>query len=128
MTAIHAWAAHARKPIQYHWKGTNVQAEMYSVFKAEVSVPGCPETEMNSALVEQLAAEPRVLICGQALSHCVNFSTRDLVSAWPKTRLADLSLLKDMSSPVAGFEAQAAEFVSYLQGVGVGVVAGAEVA
>lgn len=84
----------------------------------------------------------------QALSHCVNFSTRDLIGAWPPQRYArprlpsksspsnnrlialpthtnnrrgDLSLLRAMSSPVAGFERQAQEFVDFLKASGVGV-------
>lgn len=97
---------------------------MYSVFKAEVPVPGCPETDLNEALVQQLAAEPRVLICGQALSHCVNFSTRDLIAAWPRDRTSDVGLLATMSSPVAGFETQAVQFVAFLKEQGVGVVGG----
>lgn len=95
---------------------------MYSVFKAEVPVPGCSETEMNEALVGELVAEPRVLICGQALSHCVNFSTRDLLAAWPEGRVGDLGLLAGMSSPVVGFEKQAEEFVEMLKEKGVRVV------
>ena len=124
--AIHAWSAHARKPIHYYWKGTNIRTEMYSVFKAEVPVPGCAETAMNEALVRELVAEPRVLICGQALSHCVNFSTRDLLAAWPDGRMNDLGLLAGMSSPVAGFEKQADEFVAMLKEKGVSVVVGGQ--
>lgn len=114
LAAIHAWSAHTRKPIRYYWKGTNIRTEMYSVFKAEVPVPGCAETEVNEALVRELVAEPRVMICGQALSHCVNFSTRDLLAAWPEGRMDDLTLLAGMSSPVIGFEGQAVEFLGPL--------------
>jgi len=99
---------------------------MYSVFKAEVPVPGCVETEMNEALGRELMAEPRVLICGQALSHCVNFSTRDLLAGWPEGRMGDLGLIKGMSSPVAGFEKQADEFVGMLKEKGVRVVVDGE--
>lgn len=42
--ALHAWSAHARKPVDYTWKGINPMAEMYSAFKAEVPVPGDPST------------------------------------------------------------------------------------
>lgn len=77
---------------------------------------------MNEALVRELVAEPRVLICGQALSHCVNFSTRDLLAAWPEGRMDDLGLLAGMSSPVKGFERQADEFLGMLKERGVRVV------
>lgn len=40
------------------------------------------------------------------------------------TRLGDLSLLRNMSSPVAGFEQQALEFIGFLRGKGVGVEEG----
>ena len=95
---------------------------MYSVFKAEVPVPHAPETDMNLTLVKKLEAEPKVYICGQALSHCVNFSTRDLISAWPAGRRGDLCLLRNMASPVGGFEGQAEEFVDYLKKEGVEVM------
>jgi hypothetical protein len=43
-------------------------------------------------------------ITPQALSHCVAFSTRDLVARWPKDEIAKLVLLVDCSSPVPSFE------------------------
>jgi len=95
---------------------------MYSVFQAEVPVPGSPETEMNDDLVKQLVAEPRVLICGQALSHCVNFSVRDLMLAWPRERIGDVGLLLGMSSPVQGFEDDAERFVAFMRESGAQVV------
>lgn len=121
-SGIHAWTAKTRKPIHYHWKGINALTEMYSVFQAEIPVPGSLETEMNDDLVKQLVAEPRVLICGQALSHCVNFSVRDLMLAWPCERIGDLGLLLGMSSPVQGFEDDAERFVAFMREEGAQVV------
>ncbi|TFJ88173.1 hypothetical protein NSK_000525 [Nannochloropsis salina CCMP1776] len=122
LEGIHAWTAKTRKPIHYHWKGINALTEMYSVFQAEIPVPGSLETEMNDDLVKQLVAEPRVLICGQALSHCVNFSVRDLMLAWPCERIGDLGLLLGMSSPVQGFEDDAERFVAFMRESGAQVV------
>jgi len=65
---------------------------------------GC---SLNTALIKSLQRTGKLVIVGEALSHCVNFTVRDLVDAWPADRLSDLIILTDCSSPVAGYEAQA---------------------
>ena len=60
---------------------------------------------MNTSLVEALERADKVVICGEALSHCVNYTVRDLVAVWPHDRRQDLVLLTDCSSAVPGFEA-----------------------
>jgi hypothetical protein len=55
--------------------------------------------------VDVLKHADKVVICGEALSHCVNYTVRDLVDAWPQDRLGDLVILIDCASPVPGFEA-----------------------
>lgn len=61
----------------------------------------------------------KVIIGGQALSHCVNYSTRDLLDHWEPKAPAGLVLLRDGASPVTGCERQAHEFLSDMQAAGV---------
>jgi nicotinamidase-related amidase len=107
--------------VEYHIKGQNEWAEMYSIFKAEYPVEELVgpndineknikkyyrgnqtkfketskidisksdeadgvylQTTFNKSLYESLTKESRpIYICGEALSHCVNWSLRDLVT------------------------------------------------
>lgn len=87
-----------------------------SCFAAEVPVQGDEANDKGRAMLAKLCARDRVLVCGQASSHCVNFSARDLAAAWKRTtagaledevarrRMGNLVLLKDGMSPVSGFE------------------------
>lgn len=60
---------------------------------------------LNQSLINVLKHADKVVICGEALSHCVNYTVRDLVDAWPAERIQDLVLLTDCASSVPGFEA-----------------------
>jgi nicotinamidase/pyrazinamidase len=65
------------------------------------------KTDDNNALVDYLAERDLpIVVCGQALSHCVNWSTRDLKRLLG-TRQNKIILLSDCSSAVGGFEKQA---------------------
>merc|ERR1712032_1619614 len=68
-----------------------------------------------------LAKHKKVVCCGEAMSHCVNWSTRDLLSGWDTDRVGDIVLLEDCASAVAGFEAIAKTFVSDMRAAGVTV-------
>jgi len=100
---------------------------MYSALKAEVPVKDDPSTSLNLRLVKQLASHSQVVVCGQAKSHCVNYTTRDLLSAWPKGRpTADICVLSDATSAVGGYEKEAAKFFDDMQTAGVTLVKAAE--
>ena len=60
---------------------------MYSALKAEVEIAEDPETCLNAGMIARLGSKERVLVCGQAQSHCVNFTVRDLVAHWPQEDL-----------------------------------------
>ena len=107
-------------------KGQNNRTEMYSALKAEVEVRDDAATRLNMPLIEQLKSHAQVVICGQAKSHCVNHSTRDLLSQWPARRAADLVLLTDCTTAVAGFEASADEFEADMRAAGVTLVSSKE--
>lgn len=105
-----------------------------SCFAAEVPVEGDEANERGRALLAKLCARDSVLVCGQASSHCVNFSARDLAAAWKRTttagalddeiarrRMGSLVLLKDGMSPVPGFENEASKFLEDMAGMGISV-------
>jgi len=125
--ALQNWSGHNLDIVNYVNKGTCPLTEMYSGLKADVELKNDESTQLNRKLVARLREADRVLICGQALSHCVQFTTRDLVANWPKNRLQDLWLIEDQSSAVGGFEKAAVDFVDDMRAAGVTVRKSAEV-
>jgi nicotinamidase-related amidase len=120
-TALQTWSGHNLDIVNYINKGTCPLTEMYSGLKADVELKHDASTQLNRKLVARLLEADRVLICGQALSHCVQFTTRDLIANWPKNRIQDLWLIEDQSSTVGGFEKAAADFVTDMRAAGVTV-------
>jgi len=98
-------------------------------------VEGDEANERGQAQLAKLCARDKVLVCGQASSHCVNFSARDLAAAWKKgaaagaapedgsarRRMAGIVLLRDGMSPVVGFENEASKFLDDMSAMGVTV-------
>jgi len=119
--ALQSWSGHNLDIVNYVNKGTCPLTEMYSGLKADVEVKDEESTKLNRKLVARLLEADRVLICGQALSHCVQFTTRDLIANWPKNRIKDVCLIEDQSSAVGGFEKAAADFVADMKAAGVTV-------
>ena len=66
----------------------------YSAIIAEVPVRDDPATHLNTKLLQKLHACPQLVVCGQALSHCVNFTVRDIVDNW-RGENSKIVLLKD---------------------------------
>mmetsp|Transcript_22779 Transcript_22779/g.59457 ORF Transcript_22779/g.59457 Transcript_22779/m.59457 type:complete len:628 (+) Transcript_22779:69-1952(+) len=122
MEALNDWAIARSRSVNFYFKGQNNRAEMYSALKSEVSVPDDPTTDFDRELVDTLAKHQKVLCCGEAKSHCVNWSTRHLLECWPKGRKKDIVLLKDCCSAVAGFEEVAAQFERDMTNAGLTVV------
>jgi nicotinamidase/pyrazinamidase len=98
------WTKLSRRPIYYVQKGSNCFTEHYSALKADVVLPHDPATSLNQEVVNALKSSKIVAVCGQALSHCVNFTVRDLVNLWPENRVSDIVVMTDCTSSVPGFE------------------------
>ena len=64
------------KIIEYIHKGENCLTEMYSAIEAEVPIPTDPNTQTNTGLIAKLKLASKLLICGQAKSHTVNYTTK----------------------------------------------------
>lgn len=120
---LDAWIDRTRGAVDWLHKGQNVHTEMYSALKAEVVIESDPATKLNRGLIEQLSKCERILVCGQAKSHCVNFTVRDLIENlnWPKDQLSRVWVLEDAMSSVPGFEKAGDQFIVDMTAAGLTV-------
>lgn len=76
-------------------QGQSCVTEMYSALQAEVPIDADSSTCFNEDLLSMLQSQQKVVIVGQALSHCVNFSTRDIVDKWAPLPMSNLVVITD---------------------------------
>ncbi|MFT5683912.1 MAG: nicotinamidase/pyrazinamidase [Myxococcota bacterium] len=113
--AIHEWEDRRFAMADFVTKGSNPWTEHFSAVQAEVPDPTDPSTQVNAGLIATLQSADVVLLAGEALSHCLANTVRDIADCFadPST-ISKLVLLTDAASPVTGFEAQADTFVREL--------------
>ena len=125
--ALDAWADREGRSVEVVTKGENPWTEHYSALQAEVPDPADEDTELNQALLAELDRFDRVLIAGEAGSHCVRATVEHLAAHLPSGRMGKLVLLTDCISPVGGFEAQQAEFLAAMQARGLQLALSTEI-
>ena len=108
-------------------KGQNPWTEHYSAMMAEVPDPADAATQLNCALLHSLQSAERIYIAGEAGSHCVKATTEHIVAHWPPHALSKLALIRDCISPVSGFEAQYAAFITAMHERGVSILSADDV-
>lgn len=89
----------------YELKGRNPLTENYSVLRPEVltDATGKPIAQKNTEFLRMLLSYDRVIIAGQAKSHCVAWTVSDLLTEIQQTdsTLAEkIYLMEDLTSPV----------------------------
>ena len=119
LIALNHWARMTLKPIEYIFKGQHPGTEHYSAIRAEVPDINDPATQTNVPLLEQLLQADTLLIAGQALSHCVASTVRDIADYMPQDQLHKLVVLTDCCSPVPGFEKESELFIGEMRTRGV---------
>jgi nicotinamidase/pyrazinamidase len=125
--AANAWARSNMKEITYVSKGENCLTEMYSALRAEVPDAADASTLLNVRLLGTLKESSRLFVCGQALSHCVQFTVRDLVESYEedvsfRDRIGSINILHDCTSAVPGFEEEGKTFLADMKSKGVRIV------
>eukprot|EP01038_Epipyxis_sp_PR26KG_P015394 gene15394-20761_t len=93
--SLEIWKEKRLRDIVLVHKGMNNLTEMYSAIEAEVPLPFDVQTFKNAPLVEKLKHARKLIIGGQALSHCVNYTCRDILKYWDAKNPADIILLTD---------------------------------
>lgn len=104
--------------VDYVTKGSNFWVEHYSAVQAEVPDPEDPGTQLNIRLIETLQKADKIWTSGQALSHCMANTIRDIANNFGEENIKKFVLLEDTTSPVPGFESLAENFVSEMTGRG----------
>lgn len=99
--ALREWVHRTGRDYEAVVKGIHPFAEHFGVFRAQVPVPGAPETELNTSLITLLNRNDRVLLVGEARSHCVGTSMKQVLRYAPEL-VPKLVVLTDCMSDVAG--------------------------
>ena len=102
MSAIDQWEIKNQKTASRFFKGMDSMTEQYSAVRPEVDY-GVDLS--NKALIERLCKneEQILLVSGEASSHCVPETIRDLWEYMTPEKIARTVLLSDTMSPVSGF-------------------------
>lgn len=110
LQALNNWEKVNNRKVQYVRKGTNPKTEHYSVFKAEVIDEKDEATKLNTTLIDFINMHDKVEFAGQAASHCVAGSVIDYLENVPLKDREKVTVLKDCTSAVPGYEQAAQDF------------------
>jgi nicotinamidase-related amidase len=117
-TAIHEWEDRFAVP-DFITKGSNPWTEHFSGVRAEVPDPEDPSTHINTGLIQTLEEADIILLAGEALSHCLANTVRDIAANFSDSRYIEkMVLLTDASSSVTGFEQYGIDFVNEMTAKG----------
>jgi len=102
LDAISQWSRRGKfyQPIM---KGQYPFSEHFGAFAAQVSFDDVPETKINTALIDELGQFETIYLAGQAKSHCVANTVKQLIDYAPGL-VQKLTILEDTMSDVEGFE------------------------
>ena len=124
-----AWHSAARhtQPI-YIVKGRTIRTEFYGIFGAEIPDPEDPTSGLNTALLEAVMQHDNIYIAGEAKSHCVLETERQLVDHFrdQPELLKRLYFLEDCTSsvqhPVVDFDTIANTSLTAMEQQGIHLV------
>jgi len=116
--ALNEWATEKCNTVDFVAKGSNPFTEHYSGVQADVPDDSDPSTKLNTNLIDALTEADEILITGEALSHCVANTIRDVATQFGVDNIKKFTLLQDTSSNVGGFEKLGRDFVIEMAGKG----------
>lgn len=122
MESLLNWARlQGNSNIDFVTKGSNPWAEHFSAVQAEVPDPEDPTTQLNVGFIKILEEADEVLFCGEAGSHCLANTVRDIANSFKDsndTFLKKCVLITDATSPVPGFESFQDDFIKEMKNRG----------
>ena len=128
-----AWHSAARNTQPtYVVKGRTIRTEYYGIFGAEIPDPDDPESGLNVTLLDAVMKHDKVYVAGEAKSHCVLETERQLVGRFGNQPelLKRFHFLKDCTSsvkhPSIDFDALAEAELAQMEQQGIQVVLSTE--
>jgi len=121
------WEKNQKNNINYVSKGSAITTEHYSGVKAEVPDGKDPSTQLNIRFIEMLKQSDKILVAGEALSHCLKSTIEDIVKEFKDPSLIEkIILLEDATSsvisPFVDFPAISQNFVEDMKAKGMKVL------
>ena len=117
--ALQRWEQQRFALVDYVTKGSNPFTEHYSAIVADVPDPSDPGTQINTAFIKTLLDADIVAIAGEAGSHCLANTVRDVANNFgDDSYVKRLVLLEDATSPVPGFEPFQTDFIKEMKARG----------
>lgn len=111
--ALQEWEQENYAAVDFVTKGSNHFVEHFSAVKAEVVDPEDPSTQLNTSFINTLMEADEVLFAGEAGSHCLANTVRDIADSFKDDSfIKKCVLLTDGTSPVPGFEPYQQKFIS----------------
>ncbi|GAB3565306.1 hypothetical protein GCM10027578_12400 [Spirosoma luteolum] len=101
LDALRHWTTARDRDYVAVQKGQYPLTEHFGIFRAQVPDPTVPETQLNTALIADLDRFDRICLMGEAKSHCVANSLRQLLDYAPAL-VPKLTLVTDCTSDVTG--------------------------
>jgi nicotinamidase/pyrazinamidase len=116
--ALTAWEQEKFDRVNYIVKGNNPYTEHFSAVKAEVPDPDDISTQINTPFITTLQEADIIYLTGEALSHCLANTGRDIAECFTDQYVSKLVLLKDAASNVTGFDFLGQAFIKDLTAKG----------
>ena len=113
--SLEKWEQENFGVVNYVTKGSNIRTEHYSAIKADVIDPKDNTTQLNADLIDVISNVDKLIVCGEAKSHCVKWTLSDIVEAFATANNNDeyvkkIVLLEDATSCIGGFEKATEDF------------------
>jgi nicotinamidase/pyrazinamidase len=128
MNALLAWTHETGRDYRAVSKGINPLTEHFGVFRAQIPVAEDPDTELDRAFLDELETFDKVLVAGEARSHCVATSIDQILKYAPGL-IPKVTVLTDCMSDVTNwghladpiFENAAAKGMAFSKATGMSV-------
>jgi len=109
--ALMEWEDQFRR-VDFVTKGNNPFTEHYSAVIADVEDPTDPTTQLNTRLISKIETYDEVIISGEASTHCVANTVRDIASNFSDPgAVKKFVYLRDTCSPVPVVKQLEEEFI-----------------
>lgn len=120
--ALQTWEKDRYAVVNYITKGSNIYTEHFSAISACKPDADDPSTQINTKFIKTLEEADTILLAGEARSHCIAHTVRDIVENFSNPKYIEkMVLLTDAMSDVPGFEILGEQFVEDMVFKGIGL-------